>query len=314
MKYKSILSDDKSILRLMKHLSLLAEVVEVKKINHHPDYDFSEYRGPVTQTYFFKDQQPKPDNLFSVYEAEIVDSRILHWDDICELNDSLNLNASPDEESDWILAQAVANDENFIGGIGYDKLPQFALQQLEITEIDNSTDCVKLQGSFEGDGYGISQPDWALYAVIRFKGFKEDFNESEFYRQLLVESYQLRSKGDHRVSYFLAYAALEGFINRKLNSEGDSGRLSEKGRNLFQRSFPASDLVQHQIYSHVVSDFNNILTSTRNNIAHGRLVEVNENQSRHMLLVALMFISSIEFQAGTFAEIFRKTNSPVEAD
>lgn len=311
MKYKTILSDEQSIFLLMKKLSLLAEVVEVRKISHHPDYDFSEYRGPVTQTYFFKDEQPKPDDFFSVYDAEIFDSRILHWDDIRELRNSLDLNACPDEESEWILAQAVANDENFIGEIGYDKLSQFSLQKLEITEIDNSNGCLKLQGSFEGDGYGISQPDWALYAVIRFKGFKENFNDGEFYRQLLVESYQLRSKGDHRVSYFLAYAALEGFINRKLNSENESGRLSEKGRDLFRRSFPASDLVKHQIYSNVVNDFNNVLTSTRNDIAHGRLAVVNANQSRHMLLVALLFVSSVSFQVETFAEIFRKDNSPV---
>lgn len=64
MKYKTILSDELSIFLLMKKLSLLAEVVEVRKINHHPDYDFSEYRGPVTQTYFFKDEQPKPDDFF----------------------------------------------------------------------------------------------------------------------------------------------------------------------------------------------------------------------------------------------------------
>jgi hypothetical protein len=289
----------------MQHLGLLGEIVEVKRINHHPDYDFSEYRGPISQTYFFKDEQSTPCDLFSVYDAAIVDTRVLHCDDIRELAERLDLDVDSDEENEWILNQAVARDKDFLDGLGYDSLPQFTLRQLEITGVDNSTGCVSLQGSFEGDSYSISQPDWALYAVIRFRGFKEDFNEGEFYRQLLAESYMLRAKGDHRVSCFLAYSALEGFINRKLNAENDSGRLSEKGREVFQLSFPGVRLDRHQIYTSLANDFNNTLTSIRNGIAHGRVTKIDEHQSRHMLLVALMFICSIEFRAETFDEIFR---------
>lgn len=45
------------------------------------------------------------------------------------------------------------------------------------------------------------------------------------------------------------------------------------------------------------------LTFVRNDIAHGRLVDISSQNSGHMLLVALLFISSIELTAETIREL-----------
>lgn len=304
MKYKKLLSDKQNILLLMQRLGLVGEVVQVKKINHHPNYDFSEYKGPESQMYFFEDEQSIPSDLFSIYRAEIIKTLILHYDHIRELSISLDLDVDLDEDSEWILAQAVARDVNLVYEIGMGSISQFALQQLKIIEIDNVDRCVRLIGSFKGDSYSIVPYDWALYAVIRFLGFKEDFNEGEFYRQLLVESYQLWRKGDHRVAFFLAYSALEGFINRKLEAETEADRLSEKVRDLFRQGFPTVDLSKHQIYTHAINDFNKTLTSLRNGVAHGRLIAIGDDQCQHMLFVTLVLICSIEFHVESFKELF----------
>lgn len=304
MKYKTILSKEECVLPLMRSLELLRIVLEARKISHHPDYDHSPYKGPVTQTYLFKDTQSIPYDLFSAYGVEIVETRIFHQGDIHALIEQLGVDAEVSDDPEWILTQAVADSETFPPDHGYDALSQFTLRKLEVLEIDNAARRIELQGTFEGDSYAISQADWALYALIRFTGFKDNMNEAEFYLQLLVESYQLRSKGDHRVSFFLAYAAVESFINRKLNSENENGRLSEKGRELFLREFAGVELAKHEIYTNVASDFNNQLTRERNGIAHGRLAEIGAEQSRHMLLVALLFICSIELHTDKFAQLF----------
>lgn len=301
--YKIILSEDKYVLLLMKRIGLVAEVTEVKYVDHHPDYDFSEYKGPVTQTYFFKTALATPSDLSFVYDTKILDTRVIHHEDFAGIVAELELDANPSEDQEWILAEAFSRDVDFIDHIGYEDLEQFSLCNLEIATIENHHRCINIQGSFVGDGYGISQPDWGLYAIVRFMGFKEDLNESEFYRQLLVESFSLREKGDHRVSFFLAFSALEGYINWKMNVEEDSGRLSDKVRNLFNFCFPDVDLGKHQIYTHAVVDFNKQLTDLRNGIAHGRVSAIDSDQSRQMLLVALMLICSAELLVESFVEI-----------
>lgn len=303
--YKVILSDDKYLLLLMKRLGLVDDVTEVKYVNHHPDYDYSEYKGPVTQTYFFKTTLTIPDGLAFVYDTAILATRIIHFDDFADIVCELELNANPDEDQEWILAEAFSRDADFIDHIGYEDIEQFSLHGLEITTIENHKRSIHLQGSFVGDGYGISQPDWGLYAVVRFMGFKEDLNDSEFYRQLLVESFSLRENGDHRVSFFLAFSALESYINWKMNVEADGGRLSDKARNLFNHCFPNVELGRHQIYTHAIADFNQRLTVLRNGIAHGRVGTINSDQSRQMLLVALLLICSAEMLVASFDEIFQ---------
>jgi hypothetical protein len=302
--YKVILSEDKYLLLLMKRIGLVAEVTEVRYVNHHPDYDYSEYKGPVTQTYFFKTTLTIPSDLSFVYDTAILDTRVIHYEDFAGIVAELKLDADPNEDQEWILAEAFSRDSDFIYNIGYEALEQFSLHGLEITTVENHQRRINLQGSFVGDGYGISQPDWGLYAVVKFMGFKEDLNDAEFYRQLLAESFSLREKGDHRVSFFLAFSALEGYINWKMHVEADSGRLSDKVRNLFNYCFPDVDLGKHQIYTHAVADFNKRLTGLRNGIAHGRVGAIDSDQSRQMLLVALILICSAELVVESFAEIF----------
>ncbi|KFI07550.1 hypothetical protein [Massilia sp. BSC265] len=147
---------------------------------------------------------------------------------------------------------------------------------------------------------------WHLrhHALVHFIGFRTVCGEAEFYRQLLIESFQLRARGDHRVSFFLAYAALESFINRKLDAGTRRASLQKKADELILLSFPDTDLGSHEIFERVVADFRTTLTDMRNGIAHGRLVDIGSRQSRHMLLAALLFICAIEFRATQFGQLF----------
>lgn len=288
----------------MKQLGLVAAITEVKYVDHHPDYDYSEYKGPDTQTYFFQTALTIPGDLSVVYDTEILSTCVILYDDLADIVAELGLDENPYEDRERILSEAFSRNADFINNIGYEDLDQFSLRSLEITTVENHQRHINLQGSFVGDSFGISPMDWGLYAVVRFMGFKEDLNESEFYRQLLVESFSLREKGDHRVSFFLAFSALEGYINLKMQAEAESGRLSDKVRDLFKHKFPDVELTKHQIYTHAVPDFNKRLTDLRNGIAHGRVSEIDRDLSREMLLVALILICSAELHFASFSDIF----------
>lgn len=304
MKYKKIIKETEFAIKLMKRLGLVEDVFELRQIDHHPDYDYSEYLGPNTQTYFFRDYQPFPKQLHSVYATEILESKILHYDDLKAISKEFSLKCLPDDDNllDKLSPFVEANPE-LLDHYGYSDLTQFKPRQLEIVTIDNPERRLVLQGSFEGDSYGISQADWAFYAIIKFRGFRLSPNKEQFFKQLLIESYLLHLKGDNRVSFFLSYSGLEGFINRKLNSEKISDRISGKLSDMFRQEAPGIELNRHEIYSHVVNDFNNSLTDMRNEVAHGRLNQIGAEQSLHMLVCALIIVCSIEFKTDKFENL-----------
>lgn len=304
MKYKKIIKDEEFAIKLMKRLGLVEDVFELRRIDHHPDYDYSEYLGTNTQTYFFRDYQTFPKKLHSAYGAEILESKILHYDDLKAIRKEFSLKCVPDD--DIFLEKISAfleKDPECLEHYGYPDLLQFKPRQLEIVTIDNAERRLVLQGSFEGDSSGISQADWDFYAIIKFRGFRLSPNKEQFFKQLLIESYLLHLKGDNRVSFFLAYSGLEGFINRKLGSEKNSDRIAGKLNDMFRQGFVGIELNRHEIYSHVVNDFNNSFTDIRNEVAHGRLNEIGAQQSLHMLVCALIIVCSIEFKTEKFEKL-----------
>lgn len=305
MDYKKVISDDHNILKLMVSLNLCKLVTKIVEIDLNPDYDITPYQGDSGATYVFKPKIDFPDGFESVIDVEIQNLRILHADDTSSLirdfqltysdvnvDNDLNvinycqeLHAENDPSDIWGLFSQLGCEPNF---------DDFKLNEISVSDINNNKKTIRLEGGFFGSSYSIDPMDWGLYAELEFFGGSSFDSSEQFYNELLIKSYDMHQKGDHRVSFFLSYSALEGYINIKNESEDVEERLSEKLNKLYKKEFSHLELSKHNIYTTMISPFKKHLTKLRNHIAHGRKQQFDSNVSREMLVVALLFISSIE--------------------
>lgn len=304
MKYCELISNEDNILKLMKKLSIIDEVTKIVAIDHHPDYELSPYQGSVASNYVFKNTINTPSELSFTYSAEILDSRIFHWDNVRDVAKSKNLAHSGDSFSEDVLNQAREMDEEVIAQGFEPDLDGFILNDLKIGVVYNQDKKINIEGSFFGDGYSISPDDWSLYSEIRFDGFTE-FNDNElFYVELLINSFHMYHENHYRLSYFLAFSALEGFVNYYNASDDVEEKLPVKLANLFKNKFPDIPLSNNAIYTSCINEFKKKMIPKRNNVAHGRSCSFSLDESLEMLIFSLAIITAITCKKTKLIELF----------
>ncbi|MEZ8415459.1 hypothetical protein BCU85_05535 [Vibrio lentus] len=311
MNYQNLTECDYHISILMASIGLFRNHREFIRLNHTPDYNKTPYQGYSISDYFFDNSYEFPCDYTTVFDVSVHQVGIYHSDDFSSLMEHerfahLECMVEFGEEAlNACLEVEVSNgeDSDFFKHNGFGKqVDQFKIENVDCSSIELLRKRYSISGNFTGDSSDIDPLDWAVYAEVEFCGLASSDIEEEFYSDLLIKSYHAKLDKDYRMSFFLAYSAFEGFINQSLDSEREEERLSDKLNQLFKARF--GDISKHQIYTSIIGDFNKKLTPLRNDIAHGRKSDFNEDIAREMLIVSLMFICSYNNRADKFKDIF----------
>jgi len=116
----------------MLSLNILERVVEIKMVDHHPDYDLTPYKGPCTSNYVFKDSITTPQSLSSVINVAIGRVRIIHSDDLKNLAEDNSIMYSPPINGEYIIETAMENDEDIFFSSGFaPEIDQFNLNEIK---------------------------------------------------------------------------------------------------------------------------------------------------------------------------------------
>jgi hypothetical protein len=290
---------------LLEGLSILETKEVVIQLNTFPDYDISQYQGLSGAEYFFRNSWSYANFFIEVSKAKFGRSRIFHHDHISEIANRLKMGFDPFDHVD-LLQRANESSAGIFSehGIDVDELDSFRLKAVRVSSIDNIDHKILYEGVFFGDSSAMDPIGWGLFNLATVTGIKREI--SQIYQLLIAESYMLFVRGDAKLSFFMAYTALESFLDTALGEGEVKGRLPDKLNSLFSKKF--ATLNAHQVYSSISGSAIN-LTRDRNSIAHGRgLVTITLREAEETIRLVLILIGAYEFDAVTFEELFASFN------
>lgn len=180
----------------------------------------------------------------------------------------------------------------------------FNFHRVRLLSIDNEKRKVWYDGSFLGSHDSYFQNDWGVFSKIAVTGIPVALKS--FYLELIGESYLLYKSGKYKLSYFIAYSALENYVNTGLGSEETEERLIDKLKCYLKEQ--AGNLLKHEIYNSIIDIFSGY-TINRNNIAHGKgAIEVGEQHAQEALVFVGTLICAFNNNISTFKELSESVN------
>jgi hypothetical protein len=279
-------------------LGVLTSRSVVISIDNRPDFSLIDYdRHRVTDLHFDSSWNFGP-KFRAIISATFGDAKILHSDNLEVISSELNLYCDDPEE---MLTEALGLDEDILFNHGIEAdIDGFTLHGLKINYIDNVGGLLHYKGGYLGDYSSISPMDWDVYAPLEVVAIKHNCT-GHFYLDLIAESYSLFYQKNFKLSFFIAYSAIENYANNFLGSSDDAVRLKQKIKAVFENVF--GSLNTHFIYTSLINDFDGY-SKTRNSVAHGRsALEVSEEECFNFILFVLTMICSVEMRVDTFAGI-----------
>jgi hypothetical protein len=302
IKFKSLNRIDYDLLLA---LGALKSKSLIMNIDLHPDYDLTNYDKHVSNTYFIKSELDFSDEFTAVLSANIGKSATFHCDDIERISKEFNLTREDNESASHFLQRVAAIDSDVIYQGNGTQHDGFELNELKVDFINNKDKKVIVLGGFFGDNYSIDPSDWDLVSELDLSGIPKELN-GELYLELLAESYSLSELGNYKLAFFLAYSALECYLNSQVNPNNDKVRLKDSFSELFKNKFSGNDLNNHIIYSSISGEFTPF-TLKRNEIAHGKSkVEISKEYASDFLLFSLITIVSNKHCISDFKSLAEK--------
>ena len=299
MNYKQF-SNQKNILqRLLVSLEILTTKEVIIRINNSPDYDISEYRREEDANYYFNNSWDFSRHVQSVVDIDFIETKLFHYDHLREASIEFSVPFDEMDHTKFINDMYLVNNDWFYDSGFETDIDQFKLHHLRPGLIDNVKKTFNYEGSFLGNYETFDPIDWGMYSLIDITGMPESVDK--FYKEIIGESYVLKSESKNKLSYFLAYSAFESFINLELGTTNDERRLKEKVNELYRNKFHI--LEKHQIYCSII-DIYDTFTNNRNNIAHGtNNIAVTNDELNKVFLFILLMIASYKFNCNTFDEL-----------
>jgi len=293
LKKKNIVED------LLKLLGIIKQERMIVEIDHTPDFNLSAYHKDSTTDYIFMNKWRIPDNYETLFEFQIISSKIFHQDHIIELSKVSKIPCYDDHCK--FLNRLFHQQPSLFEEHGFNaNLDEFKLHHLRKKKIDNDYRVVEYEGSFLGDSHCIDPFDWKLYATVEVEGMPF-LAGIDFYKSLISESCSLWKEHKNKLSYFLLHAAFESFVNVELNAEEQRGRFADKLNELFTRRFGV--LSKHEIYSALTKELHQF-SKTRNLIAHGKSrIDITEAQLKKAFIFVLTMIAAYQYKCHSFADI-----------
>lgn len=289
-------------LKLLRHLDIIHEENYVFQLDNYPDYDFSGYDGARAMTYFFENESELPYGFSNVISVQIINNFILHSDSLQNMSEQHDIPVFF-ENLEWFVNEIHEADNDCLGShsIGL-KFGDFELRTTKVVGINNSTKRILFSGSFVGDYSHIQPLDWNIYVECKVRGTKSNpENGNFFYQDLMAEAYNLSSIKNFKLSYFLAFSALESYINEKMNTGDAKSRLKDIMSQMVREA--VGDINKNEIYTSIISRYNDF-ESNRNVIAHGRkLITVTQEDVDELILFTLLIICITEGDGCTFKHL-----------
>lgn len=253
MKKKELKNKTNLIVEYLYSESILKQSKYIFKMDFFPDFDYTDYKKGIPQTYYFHDEIDFSHLFSDIIRYEKLEPHIF----------------SPYEKPDFLeeyLCEITIDKTNVLKE---NEVPtdfdSFKFQKAKIYSIDNinkkiNYDCTCItEGNFLGDDIVN------IYFTTKLCGVVKDITSFDLYKQLIVDSYRKYLNKDYRMAFFLMFSAFECFINSSLNSDDEEKRLVEKKNELFKSKFPILNI--NEINSSV--DMKKY-EKKRNDIAHGR--------------------------------------------
>lgn len=288
--------------KILRHLGILKITSRIIQINNYPDFDLSKYEGLSESTYYFRDSWSYEGHISAVTDISIESSAVFHYEDICRLSEEYGVLYKEKDGYGTFLDLIREKNIDVMSEAGISaEFDGFRLNSLQVERIDHPKKVVHFFGSYTGDSSTIEPLDWNLIIECAFSGFLSGEDSSDFYIDLVSESYALRDSGNLKLSYFILFTAFENFVNEKLGSQKEIGRLKEKLNLLFKTLY--SSLERHQIYTSVAGQIDG-WEKIRNEIAHGRSSNVvTRNEINGLSIFVLTLIASFETKTSKFEEL-----------
>lgn len=289
-------------LKLLKHLGIIHEKNCVFKLDNYPDYDLSGYDGVRTMNYFFESESEIPNDFSNVISVEIINDFIIHSDDIFNMSKQHDIPVFY-ENLEWFVNEIHEVDSDCLDSYSIgQKFDNFELRTIKVVGINNSTKKIIFSGSFLGDYSHIQPLDWNIYVECKVRGTKSNLeNGNLFYQDLMAEAYNLISIKNFKLSYFLAFSALESYINERMNANDTKDRLKDIMSQMIRNV--VGDINKNEIYTSIISGYNTF-ESNRNIIAHGRkIITVTQEDVDELILFALLIICITEGDGSTFEHL-----------
>ncbi|MFP9227593.1 hypothetical protein [Pectobacterium cacticida] len=269
-----------------------------------PDYYLSgSYDGLVEKHYYFRGYWDFDFDFFKLFSVSIVRSFFVmdgikkRICDVCpvtqvELGGIKNITTgeyinsyfecNPDKED-------FSEFDEFIFDMGDNYTPH--LSAINVDSINNNLKKIIYSGSFYSSGIDHANAV-EVVCELHVTGAKK---RQYFYLELLVEAYALLIESNFKMSFFMSYAALESYINDKINGQNVEERFQDKFKKAYDT---VPKLRTHETFSKLKKVLGGF-TSVRNTIAHGRdndevIDNVGEKSAKEIYIFVAAVILAIE--------------------
>lgn len=301
-------SNKKNIIKtLLSGLNLIEEKSWITKIDFYPDPDITELDRHRDKEYYFAGKQKFDDNHNYVLDCDYNEPFVFSYDRLDEIEQHTEMKFSDKEDILNSLNELDDFDNELIDEYSFPTdFDGFKLNNIKIKFINNTKKEINYEGGFFGSSMDIDPDFWNLFSYINVKAIKK--NQTEFYKDLIGESYVLKLEGNYKLSFFILFSALESFVNLKLQDEDNEGkRLKGQIGDLYKKEHNVEALIKDTLYSSLMNDIYRQIDN-RNIIAHGKNdITVTEKELNNFFICVLTYIISVEFKWKSFDEILEKT-------
>lgn len=305
MKYQEFLKQNDLLKKLLKKMNVIQQFKTIIKINNFPDADIIPTDWREDDNNYFKNSWKFDSYYKNVLEFAFLEERVYHFDQIREAEEELVMQLNIDDiEYSLNLIDDVDSDYFQYNGYDTDFNESFKFHKVRLVAVDNFKKKIWYDGSFFGNHETYDNPEWGSFSKVQLVGIPSVL--MYFYQELLGESYLLYNSGNYKMSYFMAYAALENYVNSNLGSEESEERFKDKLKKWFKTKI--SNLETHEIYCSLIKKYDEF-TKKRNVIAHGKEnIEIDKMEAENAILFVIILINSFEYNLSTFAVLYNEIN------
>lgn len=306
MNYGQFKKQNHLLTLLLEDLGILGTKEKIIAINIDPDDSVSPINRYDYKDYYFVHSFNFKSHFKLLVEAEFLETRIYNDDSLREgLEDSDGEYDGITGKVEDVLDEINQLDPNFFGNFGYgtDELEGYKLHEIRVQNIDNIDQKVYYDGGYLGDEtlIDIAVCGYETFAKVKMTGIAN--NLSDFYKELIGESYVMFCSQNYKMAYFIAFTAFECFVNTLGDTESTHSRLSDKIALLF--GLRLGEIVKHEIYSAIINNFKNY-EKKRNNIAHGNptsRINITQAEAHDFLIFCLTMIETYNNRFQKFDDI-----------
>lgn len=308
MKQAQYLKRENLLKNLLTTLGVVKEIQTIIKIDNTPDDEVIPADWRNDDNNYFKNSWRFNHFFDSVTEFKFVGERVYHFDHINEAAEEVGMDLDADN-IEYSLNQINNSDSSYFRSNGWDTdfNETFQFHKVRVAVIDNVKKKIWYDGSFFGNHETYDNTDWGVFSKVKLTGIPKYL--LLFYQELLGESYLLFKSGNYKMAYFIAYGAMENYVNTNLGSEESEERFKDKLKRWCKTK--TTLIEKHEVYCGIIVEYD-MFTRIRNIIAHGKeTIEIEKSDAESILTFVATLICSFEFDLPKFERLVQEIESQV---